>query len=173
MSSKLPLDDGLKKLQTYQLDVIDKQLLQLLQEDFPLVQSPWSQISHKIGIPEKQIMARIENLYTIGAIRKIGPIIDHAKAGYLSTTLVALRVPENQVDAVASVINEYSNISHNYEREHEYNIWFTLIAKNNQDLTSVINEVLQKTGLTQNDVLNLPTVQRFKINVNFRLINNL
>jgi DNA-binding Lrp family transcriptional regulator len=80
-----------------------------------------------------------------------------------------LRVPEERIEAVAAVINQYSNISHNYEREHEYNIWFTLVTKSMQESTQTLEEILQKTGLNQNDVLNLPTSQRFKINVNFQL----
>jgi DNA-binding Lrp family transcriptional regulator len=168
--TKLALDEVIKG--SYQLDDTDKKLLQLLQDEFPLIESPWNEISRKTGIPEKQIITRIEKLYDIGVIRKIGPVVDHSKIGYPSATLVALRVPESQIDTVASVINQYDNISHNYEREHKYNVWFTLVAKNEQEMTHTINEILQKTGLSQNDVLNLPTVQRFKINVNFKLINN-
>jgi DNA-binding Lrp family transcriptional regulator len=173
MTSKLSLDESIKKSQPYQLDDTDKKLLQLLQDDFPLIESPWSEISNKMGISEKQIMDRVENLYTIGVIRKIGSAVDQAKIGYPSATLVALCVPEKQIEKVASVINRYNNISHNYEREHKYNVWFTLVAKNEQEITHTINEILQKTGLHQQDILNLPTVQRFKINVNFRLINKL
>jgi DNA-binding Lrp family transcriptional regulator len=173
MTSKLSFDEDIKKSRPYPLDDTDKKLLQLLQDDFPLIESPWSEISNKIGIPEKQVIARIENLYTIGVIRKIGPVVDQSKIGYPAATLVALCVPENQIEKVASVINQYSNISHNYEREHKYNIWFTLVAKNEQEITNTINEILQKTGLNHHDVLNLPTVQRFKINVNFKLLNNL
>ncbi|MCL2173197.1 MAG: AsnC family transcriptional regulator [Candidatus Bathyarchaeota archaeon] len=172
MTSKLPLDEGSKKVQTYLLDDIDKQLLQFLQDDFPLVESPWSEIGNKLGMYEDQIVTRIEKLFAVGVIRKIGPIVNLSKIGYQSTTLVALCVPENQVDNVASIINQYSNISHNYERAHKYNVWFTLAAKSEEELTYTLNEILQKTGVNQNDVLNLHTIQRFKINVNFKLKNN-
>ncbi|MDR2203887.1 MAG: AsnC family transcriptional regulator [Nitrososphaerota archaeon] len=160
-------------LQLYQLDNTDKQLLQLLQNDFPITTHPWKELSHKIGLSEQQIINRIENLYAKKIIQKIGPIIDNSKIGYTTATLVALRVPENQVDTIAAIINQYSDISHNYEREHEYNIWFTLVAKNTKTLTQTLNEILQKTGLNQNDILNLPTKQRFKINVNFRLTDTI
>ncbi|XHH10278.1 MAG: Lrp/AsnC family transcriptional regulator [Candidatus Bathyarchaeia archaeon] len=152
-----------------QLDTIDKQILQLLQEDFPLIENPWKELSSKTNIPENQLINRVKDLHETGILRKIGPIVDPFKVGYKSATLVALRVPENQIDAAAAVINQYSTISHNYEREHEYNVWFTLVTKNLQELTSTLNEILQKTGLNQDDVLNLPTSQRFKINVNFQL----
>jgi DNA-binding Lrp family transcriptional regulator len=172
VTTKLAIDETIKKQQIYQLDDTDKQLLQLLQEDFPIVKSPWRELSTKIGIPEKQIISRIEHLYAIGVIRRFGPIVNLSRIGYQSATLIALRVAENKIDTVASVINQYINISHNYERDHEYNVWFTLVAKNDQELTHTLNEILQKTGLNQNDVLNLPTVRRFKINVNFNLTND-
>ncbi|MGD6932774.1 MAG: AsnC family transcriptional regulator [Candidatus Bathyarchaeia archaeon] len=172
MTTKPTLSEGSKKPQTHQLDNTDKQILQLLQDDFPLVEHPWRELSSKTGIPENQLVTRIENLCKAGVIKKIGPIVDPSKVGYTAATLIALRVPENKIDDIATVINQYNNISHNYEREHEYNVWFTLVTKNNQELTDTLNEILQKTGLSQNDVLNLPTAQRFKINVNFQLTNN-
>jgi len=171
MTTKPTLSES-SKLQHTQLDETDKQILQLLQEDFPLVENPWRTLSSKTGIPEHQIVTRIEHLSKKGIIRKIGPIVDNSKIGYQSATLVALRVPENKVNAVAAVINQYGNISHNYEREHQYNIWFTLAAKNPEALNQTLNEILNKTGLNQADVLNLPTTQRFKINVNFQLTPN-
>jgi len=169
---ELALSEGLKKSPIYQLDDIDKRLVQLLQEDFPLVERPWNEIGSKVGLSEKQVIARIEDLCKVNVIRKIGSVIDSSKVGYTSATLVALRVPENQIDHVASVINQYSNSSHNYERDHEYNVWFTLVAKNPQELTHTIDEIVHKTGLNQVDVLNLPTAQRFKVNVNFRLTDD-
>ena len=152
-----------------QLDDTDKKILQLLQEEFPLVEQPWEALSSKLKLPETELFARIKHLCLEGVIQKIGPIVDSSKVGYTIATLVALRVPDDKVDKVAAVINQYGNISHNYEREHEYNVWFTIVAQSQEELTRILNEIIQKTGLRQNDVLNLPTAQRFKIKVNFQL----
>jgi DNA-binding Lrp family transcriptional regulator len=170
MDIKIAVGNDPKNSHIYQLDDTDKRLLQLLQENFPLVECPWSELGSKMGLSEEQVIGRVENLCAANVIRKIGAIVDNSKIGYTSATLVALRVPESKVNAVASVINRYGNISHNYERDCEYNVWFTLVAKSGQELTCVIDEILQEAGLSQNDVLSLPTVQRFKINVNFRLV---
>jgi DNA-binding Lrp family transcriptional regulator len=169
MTTKPTHSESSKTPTTHQIDDTDKQILQLLQENFPIVEHPWRELSNKTGIPENQLFTRIENLRKLGIVRKIGPIVDPSKVGYTSATLIALRVPEERIEAVAAVINQYSNISHNYEREHEYNIWFTLVTKSMQESTQTLEEILHKTGLNQNDVLNLPTSQRFKINVNFQL----
>ena len=104
-----------------------------------------------------------------GVTRKIGPIIDASKIGLTAATLVAMKVPKNKVDDVACVINEYDSVSHNYEREHEYNVWFTITASSNNELTTILKEIHQKAGITPDNVLNLPTKQRFKINVRFQL----
>jgi DNA-binding Lrp family transcriptional regulator len=110
------------------LDDIDRKLIQLLQCDFPLTQRPLREISQKLNTSEEEIMRRLKGLHSAGIIRRIGPIIDGLKVGLAAATLVALKVPKDRVDAVANIINQYHNVSHNYEREHEYNIWFTLSA---------------------------------------------
>lgn len=162
-----------KGFQVCMLDDVDKCLLQLLQEDFPLVENPWQELGVRLGVSEQQVLSRVENLCAMGVIRKIGPIVDLSKTGYSFTTLVALRVLEDKIENVALIINEYSrtgNVSHNYEREHEYNVWFTLAASTERELSCMLSEILQRADLSQSDVLNLPTVKRFKINVNF-LVN--
>ena len=100
---------------------------------------------------------------------KIGPIFDASRIGLKAATLVAMRVPKNKVDDVARIINEYSNVSHNYEREDEYNVWFTLAASSNSELAMILDELKQKTGVKEHDVLDLPTIRRFKVNVRFQL----
>jgi DNA-binding Lrp family transcriptional regulator len=151
------------------LDIMDKKMLQVLQDDFPIVAQPWLEISHRLGISEKEVIWRLKRLMEVGAVLKIGPIFDSAKIGYNVATLVAMRVPKDRVNQVASKINQFSNISHNYERENEYNIWFTLSAKDDKELNKVLSEIKQKTGVGEQDILDLPTIRRFKINVHFQL----
>lgn len=173
MNERVALSEDAKNILPMTLNDADKKILQLLQDDFPLVERPWSEISSKLGITEDELVTRLKRLSTAGVIRKIGPIVDASKVGLTAATLVAIRVPENKVDDIAQVINQYGNISHNYEREHEYNIWFTLVASTPQELQTTLNEIIQKAGLNQNDILSLPTAQRFKINVNFQLTEKL
>jgi DNA-binding Lrp family transcriptional regulator len=100
---------------------------------------------------------------------KIGPVIDASRIGLKAATLVAMKVPKNKVYDVARVINEYDSVSHNYEREDEYNVWFTLAASSNNELALLLDEIKQKTGMKDQDILDLPTLRRFKINVHFKL----
>ncbi len=152
------------------LDQTDRKILQLIQDDFPLLQEPWLEISHRLKISEDEVITRLKRLIEAGAIVKIGPTFDSSKIGLKAATLVAMRVPKNQVDDIAHVINQYDNVSHNYEREDEFNIWFTLAASSSEELTKTLNDIKQKTRVKENDILDLPTIHRFKINVRFQLI---
>lgn len=147
----------------------DRKLLEILQGDFPIVEKPWKEIGAKLCLSENEVISRLKLFHESGIIQKIGPVLDGRKIGLAVATLVAMKVPKNKIDSVARIINEYTSVSHNYEREHEYNIWFTITASNIEQLTSILEEIQQKTGIKQEDVLNLPTVNRFKINVRLPL----
>jgi len=151
------------------LDEIDRKIVQILQDDFPMVERPWKEVGNKLNLTEDNVITRLKRLNELGVTRKIGSIVDGSKVGLTAATLVALKVPKNKVADVAYIINEYGNISHNYEREHEYNVWFTITASNNNELTTILEEIKQKTAINPSRVLNLPTKQRFKINVRFQL----
>jgi DNA-binding Lrp family transcriptional regulator len=151
------------------LDETDRKILQLLQDDFPIAEKPWKEIGDKLRISEAEVITRLKRLREGGIIQKVGPILDSSKIGLNAATLVAMKVPEDKIDAVASVINGYNSVSHNYERENEYNIWFTITASDTEELTAILDEITEKTGIEQSRILNLPTTQRFKINVRFQL----
>ena len=153
---------------TITLNETDRKLLEILQ-DFPIVEKPWKETSDKLCISENEVIARLKQLHENGIIQKIGPILDGRKIGLTAATLVAMKVPKNEIEAVARVINASRNVSHNYEREHEYNIWFTITASSPEELTSILEEIKQKTGIKNDAILDLPTTNRFKINVRFQL----
>jgi siroheme decarboxylase len=159
-----------EKSASISLDENDKKILQIMQDDFPLVEEPWLEISNRLRIPENEVMTRIKRLTKVGVIHKIGPTFDSAKMGLKAATLIAMKVPKKNLVTVASIINQYSSVSHNYERENEYNLWFTLAAPTAEELTLIFNEIKQKTSIKDQDILNLPTLNRFKINVRFQLL---
>jgi len=121
-------------------DAIDSRLINLLQYEFPLEKEPFKELATRLDTPEDQILARIRKLKADGVIREIGPIFNSKMLG-LASTLVALRVPEEAVDRAAQIINSYAGVTHNYEREGEYNIWFTLAAASDEGLASTLEEI--------------------------------
>lgn len=151
------------------LDKIDEELLQLTQDEFPITKRPWAQLGSKLNITEEETLLRLKRLCNQGVIHKIGPILNSRKIGLKASTLVAMRVPEDRIEHVANIINEYESVSHNYQREHEYNLWFTLKAHNEKELQKIIEEIKRRTEIPDTDVLNLPALHMFKIDVRFQL----
>lgn len=154
-------------LQMYPLSSIDKYLLEELQNDFPLVSKPYKIIAEKLNISEETLIEKTKNLCSEKIIRNISAIINAGKIGFQST-LVAVRVNENQIDNVAQRINTHPGVSHNYLRNHTYNIWFTLTIKKDKDLVKEVGDLLDFSGKEVIDYLILPSVRTFKIGVNFR-----
>ena len=147
------------------LDDIDKKILNSIQLDFPLVHRPFEELGKSLGLKEDEVISRIKRLQNEGAIRRIGPIISTKKTGGMST-LVAMKVPPERVDEVAGIINEYEEVSHNYLRPSNFNIWFTVSAESSERLDEILNELTDRTGC---ELRNLTTKRLFKIGVKFNI----
>ena len=147
------------------LDKTDIKILNAIQIDFPLVYRPFLQLGDSLGLKEEEVIERIKRLQAKGAIRRIGPIISTKKTGGVST-LVALKAPADRVDEVAQIINGYEDVSHNYLRPAEFNIWFTLSAESENRMQEVLSEIEERTRC---EVMNLPTKRLFKIGVKFNI----
>ncbi len=147
-------------------DQIDRKLLNLIQTDFPLSPEPYREIGEALGISEEEVLSRIRSMISNGLIRRLGGIFDSRMLGYHST-LCAMQVDQRRIDEVAAVVNSYPGVTHNYLREHEYNMWFTATAPSKEKLDEFIAGVKRDTGI--NEILVLPAQKLFKIRVNFDL----
>ena len=148
------------------MDSIDKKILNIIQKDFPVVEEPFKAVADKVGLSEDEVLKRIKNLKEEGIIRRIGAVFDSKKMGYAST-LCAAKVPKEQLKKFVAVVNSYAGVTHNYRRSHEYNVWFTLIAPDQETLNKYLTEMRERTGVT--DIISMTATQTFKIDATFEL----
>ncbi len=153
----------------HELDNIDKQILNDIQWTFPLVDRPFSDLANGYHITEEEIIQRIKKLKDTGIIRQISAIFDTRKLGYKSA-LVAFSVDKNKIDYVANEINKHPGVSHNYERNHEYNVWFTLAVSPDGDMKADLDKMASLDGVLKYRVL--PTLKMYKIGVKLDMVND-
>lgn len=150
-------------------DALDLRILDALQQDIPLVPRPWEETARRLGITETVLLERLERLRCAGILRGISPVIESRPLGITAATLVALPVPEERIHGVAGIVSRYPEVSHNFRRDHRYSVWFTLAAKNDDALRAVLDEILVRTGFSGDEILDLPTVRKIKVDVRFPL----
>lgn len=149
-----------------ELDALDKNLLNILQTEFPLNETPFRTIAGKVGASEDDIIARVRRLKAEKIIRQISAIFDTKSLGYESS-LVAAKVSPDRVDEAAEIINGHPGVSHNYLRNGDFNLWFTIAIPPNSKLglEKSVELLGQMAGV--DSIRILPTVKLFKIGVKF------
>ena len=148
----------------YCAHVPDRRLLDLLQTDFPLVEHPYAALGKKIGLDEDSCFRRVQALKAAGIVRRVGASFDPRKLGYVST-LVAAKVTEDRLDAVAETVNVVPGVTHNYARNGEFNLWFTVVAKDAEGIAAVVDEVAKMKGVAR--VVELPAMKTYKLRAVF------
>jgi len=146
------------------MDDIDRKILGMIQSEFPLSRRPYRDLSDLLGLSEEEIFGRVKNLKKDGIIRRIGGSFDSRSLGF-TTTLCAAKVPDNRIGLFVQEVNKYPGVTHNYLREHEYNIWFTLVVSDQREVDRLIGEIIRSTGVEE--LINLPATRAFKVSADF------
>jgi DNA-binding Lrp family transcriptional regulator len=157
-----------RSVQAQQIDTVDKQLLNEIQWVFPLTDRPYLEISKRYNISENDVMQRTSHLKEIGLIRQINAIFDTRRLGYKSA-LVAFAVKPDKLNHVAEEVNKHQGVSHNYERNHEFNMWFTLAVPPYADIKMDLERMASIDGVIKYRVL--PTLKLYKIGVRLDMVN--
>ena len=146
------------------LDALDRRLLDEYQRDFPLCERPYSAVASRLGCDEATVIARLRRLEKDGYLSRIGPVFRPRCLG--ASTLAAMAVPPVRLQSVADIVSGYVEVNHNYEREHEFNLWFVVTAKDEQAVAAVLADIRERTGL---EIMDLPLVDEFHIDLGFPL----
>ena len=147
------------------LDQHDKDIINALQGGFPVCERPYLEAAKKLDLSEDDLIKRIEALLNSGALSRFGPLINAERMGG-GLTLAALAVNEDDFDRVVELVNAHPQVAHNYEREHEYNMWFVIATETPEQVEQTIKKIELETGL---QVLNVPKLEEFFIGLRFDL----
>jgi DNA-binding Lrp family transcriptional regulator len=162
------------------MDKLDSQILRELQHNFPLSENPYEVIADRLQIPKEQLWSRVRAMLDNGVIRRMGASFDSNKLGFCST-LAAVSVGPELVDRASEIISRFHEVTHSYlrgdpilqkdrkmgTRNDAYNIWFTLIAVDNDRIESILEQIRESLCLEKSDVLNLPMKRLFKLDARF------
>ena len=150
------------------LEDIERKLLNLMQGRFPLEPRPYAAVAKEAGIAEEEVLARVQALLDDRIIRQVTPIYDTRALGY-GSMLVAAKVDPEHPWRAAKVVNSHPGVSHNYLRNHDFNMWFTIAVEEDSKLglDGTLDIIAEKAGAES--VRQLPTLQLFKIRMDLEM----
>ncbi len=146
------------------VDRLGQDIIDRYQKGFPLSPTPYKDIADELNVSEQDVIDCVTSLQQVGVVSRVGPVFNHEKTG--ASTLAAISVPEALLGEVAELVNAFSEVNHNYAREHEYNLWFVVTATDEQHLQQTLFSIEKKTGYP---ILNLPMEQAYHIDLGFKL----
>lgn len=149
-----------------ELTSFDKKLLNVLQKNLPVCSRPFAKIAEQLDTDEEFVLKKIRELKSAGFLRRIGTFFDSNSLGY-SGTLVAMKVLPEEIKSVAEFVNKFPGATHNYEREGNFNLWFTLLTPSTECEKKILSEIKSVRGVQ--DMVNLKANKKYKINVQFNL----
>lgn len=146
----------------FELDTKDKELLNVIQGSFPTDPQPFQRLGERLGSTEDEALKRVQRLKEAKIIRQISAIFDTRALGYKSS-LVAMTIPPERLDQAAKIVNTHPGVSHNYKRDHSFNLWFTIAMPPDSDLEATVNRLHELARARSTRIL--PTLHLFKIGV--------
>ena len=160
-AQRLSVDDTPRRVK---LTPLELRLLNEYQRDLPLSPTPFADMAERLGVDETTVLRLLKKLQGQGVISRVGPVFRPKRVGV--STLAAMAVPEERLESVAALVNGYGEVNHNYEREHEFNLWFVVTAPTREHLQQVLAEIEQRSGIA---VMDLPLRRPFHIDLGFPL----
>ena len=154
-----------------ELDRLDRLILNTIQRDFPIEARPYQALAqrlneaHGLTLTEAEVLNRVGSLKSRKFIRRLGAVFNAASLGYRST-LCAARVPEAQIEAFSALVNQAPQVTHNYLRSDDLNVWFTFTANAPAELTNFLQKLKKESGVQ--DIFVLESEKLFKIKVDFK-----
>lgn len=148
-----------------ELDALDRRIINRLQDGFPISESPYADVAAELATDESTLLKRIDTLLEQGVLSRFGPMY-HAEVLGGGLTLAAMRIAPDDFARVAEQVNDFPEVAHNYERDHELNMWFVLATETPARIATVIREIERVTGYP---VYNMPKKEEFFVGLKFKV----
>jgi len=145
------------------MDAVDRAIVNQLQGGFPVCDRPYAEAATTLGLTEDQLMQRLDILLENGTLTRFGPMY-HAERLGGALTLAAMKVPAQDFERVTAIVNGFSEVAHNYAREHAFNMWFVLATEAPERIEQVIGEIEKAAGYR---VYNMPKLEEFYVGLRF------
>lgn len=147
------------------MDNIDKKIINHLQQGFPVSARPYQQAAMSLGLTEQELITRLERMLTNKLLTRFGPLYNIEKLGG-AYSLVAMQVADKDLDKVAAIVNQFTEVAHNYQRQHQFNLWFVIAACSRQRILDVNRMIEQKTAYK---TYNMPKLAEYFVALHFNL----
>jgi len=145
------------------LDDTNRAIINMLQDGFPICEEPFAEVSEQLGIDQDDLIARISTLREEGVLSRFGPLYNAERLGG-GLSLAAIKVPDEDFDRIADIVNSFPEVAHNYAREDAFNMWFVLATETPDQIDAMVARIEEATGLP---VMNVPKLEEFSINLRF------
>ncbi len=145
------------------MDQIDRNIINRMQEDFPVCEFPFAVLAEQLNLQEEELLQRVQSLLDDGTLSRFGPLYNIEKLGGIYC-LVAMQVPEHDLEQVIEKVNAYPEVAHNYERAHEFNIWFVLAAETELQLKQLLEDIEKQSAYP---VYAMPKLDEYFVGLKF------
>ncbi len=146
------------------LSAVDRRILNRLQDDMPFTERPWEAMAKELNIEEDLLLKKVLSFKRRGIVRRISAVFSPRKVDFAST-LAAVKIAPGRISQAARIINSYPEVTHNYRRGGEYDLWFALVAKDKRKISRILNRIRRDRDIEK--LSEFPVVKLFKINVRF------
>lgn len=147
------------------LDALDRRIVNRLQDGFPICERPFAAVAEELETDEDILIARVDALLERGVLSRFGPMY-HAERLGGGLTLAAMSIPPEAFERVAAQVNAFPEVAHNYERDHELNMWFVLATETPERIPAVIRAIEAATGYA---VYDMPKREEFFVGLKFEV----
>lgn len=147
------------------MDAIDRLIVNLMQNGFPVTELPYRQVAELIGSTEDDLIARLGRMLDEGTLSRFGPLFQAERIGG-AFTLAAMSVPKEDFERVAAIVNALPQVAHNYERDHELNMWFVLATETPERIEETIVRIERDTGY---QVIDMPKFREYFVGLNLEV----